>query len=356
MIQTPPQSPSPIRVLVIDDSTMIRKLLTRELARDPEISVVGAAADPYEAREKIAALKPHVLTLDIEMPRMDGITFLRNLMRHYPLPVIVVSSITEPGTRCAIEAMACGAVDVVAKPGSAYSVDSLSDVLISRIKLAARTRVQNVQSLPQSPALSFGRIDTTDKLIAIGASTGGVQALTSVLTQFPPNSPATLVVQHMPPKFTKSFADRLSTLCKVQVREAVDNDRALPGTVLLAPGGSHMVLRRSGAQLLVHITDGPPICHQKPSVDVLFDSVAKYSGVNAMAALLTGMGNDGARGLLAIRNAGGRTAAQNEATCVVFGMPMEAIRLNAAEKILPLDKIPHQLLSWTQSIVPQTSH
>jgi two-component system chemotaxis response regulator CheB len=341
-----------IRVLIVDDSAVVRKILTRELARDPGIEVVGTAVDPYDARDKIAALEPDLLTLDLEMPRMDGITFLRKLMEYHPLPVIVISSLTEAGRQTAVEALDCGAVNVVAKPGSAYTVNTLGEPLIAMVKQAARARVFRTATgdlpWPASPAASkpAALTVTTDKVLALGASTGGVQALTALLTQFPADAPGTLVVQHMPPKFTQSFARRLDAECQVEVKEAEDGDSVYPGRVLIAPGGLHMVLRRSGARYLVQTLDGPPVQHQKPSVDVLFNSVAACGGVNAVAAILTGMGADGADGLLAIRRAGGRTIAQDQTTCVVFGMPMEAIRLGGVEKVLPLPDITRQLLRF----------
>jgi two-component system chemotaxis response regulator CheB len=343
-----------IRVLIVDDSAVVRQILTRELRRDPALEVVGTAPDPYVARDKIIELQPDVLTLDVEMPRMDGITFLWKLMAHHPMPVIVVSSLTATGTQTAIEAMSAGAVDVVAKPGSSYTVDDLAPVLIEKIKAAARVHVAALASRP--PASQSARTSeagsltrTTDLIFALGASTGGVQALTEVLTQFPADAPGTLVVQHMPAKFTASFAARLNTLCRMQVQEAQDGQGVVPGQVLLAPGGSHMLLKRSGARYYVQITDGPEVHHQRPSVEVLFESVAKYAGANAVGAILTGMGADGAKGLLKMRQAGGRTIAQDEASCVVFGMPMEAIKCGGAERIVPLATVAPAMLSLAQS-------
>src|SRR5258705_2289888 len=300
--QPPPPSGRAIRVLVVDDSAVVRQLLTRELAKDPQILVVGAAPDPYVARDKIIELRPDVLTLDVEMPRMDGITFLKKLMQFFPMPVIVVSSLTATGTETAIDAMAAGAVDVVAKPGSAYSVEALSPLLIQKIKLASRARVARSTGQPAAAAVNIAQEDggarslsqTTHKVIAIGASTGGVQALTTVLTAFPADAPGTVIVQHMPPKFTASFATRLDGMCKVRVKEAADGDLVKPGHALIAPGGMHMILRRSGAQYLVQVKDGPEVFHQRPSVEVLFNSVAQAAGANAVGAILTGMGADGA--------------------------------------------------------------
>jgi two-component system chemotaxis response regulator CheB len=281
------------------------------------------------------------------MPRMDGVTFLRRLMEHHPMPVVVVSSLTGPGTQTAVEAMAAGAVDVVGKPGSAYSVEQLSPVLIQKVKAAARARVRKLEprthtatKQPERTAMAA----TTDKVIAIGASTGGVQALTEVLTAMPATAPGIVIVQHMPARFTTSFAQRLDQICNMNVKEAVHGDAVVDGRVLLAPGGFHMVLRRSGARYHVEITDGPEVQHQKPSVEVLFNSVAKYAGANAVGAILTGMGADGAHGLLAMRSGGARTLAQDEATCTVFGMPMEAIKVGAAERVVPLGEVAKNLI------------
>jgi two-component system chemotaxis response regulator CheB len=351
----PPPGGRPIRVLIVDDSAVVRQLLTRELAKDPQIQVVGAAPDPYVARDKIVELRPDVLTLDVEMPRMDGISFLKKLMQFFPIPVIVVSSLTQTGTQTAIDAMAAGAVDVVAKPGSAYSVEALSPLLVQKIKHASRARVQ-IRKAPSGPQPgAVGHDDapralsqTTHKVLAIGASTGGVQALTTVLTAFPADAPGTLIVQHMPPKFTASFAQRLDGLCRVRVKEAVDGDLVAPGQVLIAPGGMHMVLRRSGAQYYAQVKDGPEVFHQKPSVEVLFNSVAQVAGANAVGAILTGMGADGATGLLAMRKAGAPTVAQDEASCVVFGMPMEAIKCGGAEHVLPLDDVARTLITLSR--------
>lgn len=335
--------PGTIRVLIVDDSAVVREVLTRELSRDPRIHVVGTAPDPYVAREKIVELNPDVLTLDVEMPRMDGLTFLRHLMRSKPMPVIVLSSLSQEGTATAIDALAAGAVDVLAKPGTSFSTDSIGPILAAKIKAAAGARVQRLEQAPaqtQAP-----RLVTTNKILAIGASTGGVQALTQVLTAFPPDAPGTLIAQHMPEKFTASFAERLTKLCRVEVREARDGDRLGPGRVLLAPGGKHMLLRRSGAEYYAHVKDGPMVFHQRPSVEVLFNSVAEVAGANAVGAILTGMGSDGSTGLLTMRRAGARTIAQDEKTSVVFGMPAEAIKCGGAEHVLPLGQIASMLLT-----------
>jgi two-component system chemotaxis response regulator CheB len=337
----------PIKVLIVDDSAVVRQLLVRELARDPQIQVVGTAPDPYVARDKIVELRPDVITLDVEMPRMDGITFLRKLMKYHPMPVIVVSSLTPTGTATAIEAMTAGAVEVMCKPGSAISVDHLGPELIQKIKLAGRTKVRATSDV--APA-RLSMTATTEKLFALGASTGGVQALTQLLTAFPANAPGTLVVQHMPPRFTASFAERLNELCAVEVKEASDGDTVSPGRVLLAPGGLHMLLRRSGARYYVEVKDGPEVFHQKPSVEILFTSVARIAGANAVGAILTGMGTDGAKGLLQMRQAGAHTIAQDEASSVVFGMPMEAIKCGAAASVHPLGDIAARMIAAAQRV------
>lgn len=331
-----------IKVLIVDDSAVVRKILSDQLNQHPGIEVVGTAPDPYVARDKIVSLEPDVLTLDIEMPKMDGLTFLKKLMNHRPMPVIVLSSLAPKGSKVALEALASGAVDVVCKPGTSYSVSEACTELVEKIKIASRARVEKIAgNTQQTPGRSerLHMTETTHKVFAIGASTGGVQALMTVLTAFPANAPGTLVVQHMPANFTKSFAERLNDNCAVNVVEARDGDHVIPGRVLLAPGGMHMLLQRSGANYFVCIKDGPMVCHQKPSVEVMFNSVAKYAGANAVGAILTGMGKDGALGLLNMRQNGARTIAQDEASCIVYGMPKEAAEQNAAEKIIPLNRI-----------------
>ncbi|MEW6220757.1 MAG: chemotaxis response regulator protein-glutamate methylesterase [Thermodesulfobacteriota bacterium] len=336
-----------IKVLVIDDSAIVRRVFSEELSREPDIEVVGTAPDPYVARDKIVALKPDVVTLDIEMPRMDGITFLRKLMKYYPLPVIIVSSLTREGGALALEAIEIGAVEVISKPGSAYSVGDMSVQLAEKIRGASRVNVR--QRLAQAAAKGTGRsqllvprtalAQTTNKVVAIGASTGGTEALTTVLTQFPPTMPGIVVVQHMPAHFTSSFAQRLDGLCQIRVKEAEDGDSVVPGTCLIAPGNFHMVMRRSGARYYVNVKSGPMVCHQRPSVDVLFNSVAVYAGANAVGVILTGMGKDGAQGMLKMKEAGARNIAQDEASCVVFGMPREAIEMGAVDRVVPLDQV-----------------
>ncbi|MGV1099894.1 protein-glutamate methylesterase/protein-glutamine glutaminase [Thiovibrio sp. JS02] len=336
-----------IRVLVVDDSAVVRKVFSEELSHEKDIEVVATAPDPYVARDKIVALKPDVVTLDIEMPRMDGITFLRKLMKYFPLPVIIVSSLTPTGGSLALEAMESGAVDVICKPGEAYSVGDMSAQLAEKIRAAAHVnmaqRARNIAAVrPEAPKLSLTK--TTNKIIAIGASTGGTEALKEVLTQFPANTPGIMIVQHMPANFTKSFAERLDSLCQIRVKEAQDGDSVVPGTALLAPGNFHMVMRRSGARYYVNIKSGPLVCYQRPAVDVLFNSVAAYGGANAVGVILTGMGKDGAQGMLKMKEAGAQTIAQDEKSCVVFGMPKEAIEAGGVDKIVTLRDIPGEVM------------
>ena len=337
-----------IRVLVVDDSAIVRKILSQELSRDPEIQIVDTAPDPYIARDKIIALKPDVLTLDIEMPRMDGLTFLRKLMKHYPMPVIIVSSLTPEGSRMAIEALEIGAMEVMCKPGAAYTVGEMSNELARKIKAVSRNKTfKKTERLagpsPEPERLSLAK--TTQKVLAIGASTGGTEALKEILIRFPPNAPGTVVVQHMPEHFTRAFAERLNSICAVEVREGQTGDTVSNGKVLIAPGNKHMLLSRNGAVYTVIVKDGPRVHHQRPSVDVLFESVARYAGANAIGVILTGMGADGAKGLLEMRQAGAHTIAQDEKTCVVFGMPKEAIQLGGAERVAPLQNIPREIAS-----------
>jgi two-component system, chemotaxis family, protein-glutamate methylesterase/glutaminase len=336
-----------VRVLVVDDSAVVREILTRELSRDAEIEIVGAAPDPYVARDKIVLLKPDVVTLDLEMPRMDGIAFLRKLMRYYPLPVIVVSSLTAQGSAMALEALEAGAVDVLCKPGASHTVAQLTEELTRKVKAAAHARVRPIVPRPRPTAEtpSLAMTETTQKVIAIGASTGGTQALQEVLGSLPADTPGILVVQHMPETFTRSLAERLDKTCAVRVREASDGDTLTAGRVLIAPGNRHMVLRRSGASYHVSVKSGPLVNHHRPSVDVLFRSVAQYAGANAIGVIMTGMGADGAEGLRLMREAGARTIAQDEASCVVFGMPREAINRGAAMHVLPLESIGHGIIT-----------
>jgi len=332
-----------IRVLIVDDSAVVRKVMTEELSRFEDIEVIGTAVDPYVARDKIVALKPDVITLDLEMPRMDGLSFLAKLMKHYPLPVVVLSSLTPKNSENALTALDLGAVDVLCKPGAAYTIKGISRNLAQAIRAAAAAKVQTrpvKAEVPTAAAKTSGLLaQTTHKVIAIGASTGGTKAIEAVLQAMPANSPGTVIVQHMPEHFTTSFAQRLDEICQVEVREASDNDRIVPGKALIAPGNRHLVLNRRGGTYFVNIKDGPRVHYQRPSVDVLFHSVAKSAGRNAVGVILTGMGADGAKGMLAMKTSGARTLAQDEASCIVFGMPREAIRLGAADQILPLSKI-----------------
>jgi two-component system chemotaxis response regulator CheB len=337
----------PARVLVVDDSAFVRHVLSAELARHPDLEVVGTAPDPYVAREKIARLAPDVLTLDIEMPRMDGLSFLAKLMRHHPLPVVVVSSLTPAHSDTAVRALALGAIEVIAKPGSAMAVHGVTADLARAVRAAASARVtRRVEPAGAAPELPAAAplLDTTHKVLAIGASTGGTQAIERVLRGLPPDAPGTVIVQHMPEHFTAAFATRLDGVCAMRVREGRDGDVVVPGVALVAPGGRHMVLQRSGARYTVRVKDGPPVHHQRPAVDVLFQSVARHAGANAVGAILTGMGADGARGLLAMREAGAHTIAQDEATCVVYGMPREAARLGAAAEVAALGDVARALL------------
>jgi len=337
-----------IRVLIVDDSAIVRKILTEALAGQPGLEVVGSAPDPYVARDKIVALKPDVLTLDIEMPRMDGLTFLRKLMHFHPLPTVVISSLTQAGCQASLEALGAGAVEVLAKPGGPYSVGELRNTLAEKIRAAAAARVRKpaATEAPATPALVAAEAPADPAaVIAIGASTGGTEAIAYVLERLPKSSPAIVIAQHIPPMFSRAFAERLNKQCAVAVKEAEDGDALRPGLALVAPGDFHMLLRRAASGYSVSVKTGPKVCYQRPSVDVLFSSVAEAAGPAATAALLTGMGADGARGMLAMRQKGARTIAQDEATCVVFGMPREAIALGAAERVAPLSRIPEALMA-----------
>ncbi len=338
-----------IKVLIVDDSAVVRNILSSELSKHKDIEVVGTAVDPYVARDKIVKLRPDVITLDIEMPRMDGLSFLAKLMKHLPMPVVVVSSLTPKNSDTALKALELGAIEVLAKPGGSYSSQDISVQLAHAIRAAASAQVQ---ASPKKTGGSVSResikpieFKTTNQIIAIGASTGGTKAIETVLSGMPGNAPATVIVQHMPEAFTKAFAERLNKTCRMEVREARDNDHAIPGLALIAPGNFHMLLYRSGGNYLVKIKDGPRVHYQRPSVDILFQSVAKHAGRNAVGAILTGMGADGAKGLLTMKKSGAYTIAQDQKTSVVFGMPKEAIELGAAQKIAPLPKISQEILA-----------
>lgn len=339
-----------IRVLVVDDSALVRKILCMGLSKDPGIEVIGQAADPYRARDLMVELRPDVLTLDVEMPKMDGVTFLKRFMPVLPTPTVVISSLTQKGKQITLEALEAGAVDVIAKPTVSVTdgLPVMLEDICHRVKAAANVNVAHFTSRAApagvEPATTLG--ETTDRLIAIGASTGGVQALTHILPAFPADAPGIVIVQHMPPGFTATFAERLNQTCRMRVKEAEAGDRVIAGSVLLAPGGvRHMSITRSGGEYRVVLREGPPVNFSRPAVDVLFQSVAREAGSNAAAAVLTGMGKDGAAGLLAIRQAGGRTIAQDEASSIVYGMPHAAWQIGGAERVLSLDKIPAQLVS-----------
>jgi two-component system, chemotaxis family, protein-glutamate methylesterase/glutaminase len=338
-----------IKVLIVDDSAVVRKIFSEELSKEPDIEVIGTAPDPFVARDKIVLQKPDVVTLDVEMPRMDGLTFLKKLMKYYPLPVIIVSSLTPQGSKTAMEALENGAVEVLTKPGGSYTVGDMCIQLKEKIRVAARAKLDRLRP-PSSPLrppvgmISKSLLETTQKVIAIGASTGGTEALKEVLTSMPLTIPGIVVVQHMPAHFTKAFAERLNNCCQIEVREAKEGDSVLNGQALIAPGNFHMLLRRSGARYFVNIKDGPFVHHQRPAVDVLFNSVAQYAGANAIGVIMTGMGADGAKGMLTMKGAGARTIAQDEASCVVFGMPKEAIKLGAVDRIIPIDLIPQEII------------
>ncbi len=341
-----------IKVVIVDDSAVVRKVLSKELSKFNDIDIVGTAVDPYVARDKIVQLKPDVLTLDLEMPRMDGLTFLAKLMRFYPMPVVVLSSLTPKNSETALKALDLGAVDVLCKPGDAYSTLDVSQSLARAIRTAASARINYNPKKSDEPvkvAQSSAMLSkTTHKVIAIGASTGGTKAIEVVLRGMPATSPGTVIVQHMPENFTTSFAHRLNEMSQMEVREARDNDHVVPGVALIAPGNYHMVLRRNGANYTVKIKDGPRVHYQRPAVDVLFRSVAKTAGSNAVGTLLTGMGMDGAKGLLAMKQLGAYTMAQDEATSVVFGMPREAIKMGAADKVVPLQNVSQAIINALQ--------
>jgi two-component system chemotaxis response regulator CheB len=335
-----------IKVLVVDDSAIVRKILTETLSEEKDIEVVGTAPDPYVARDKIVALTPDVITLDIEMPRMDGLTFLKRLMHHHPIPVIVISSIAQPSCQAALDALRWGAVEVMAKPGGPYSVGELRLTLANKIRAAASARVRRTgaaplppRSLPKLAAAPGANSHYANLVIAIGASTGGTEAIQQVLMQLPGDCPGIVITQHIPPVFSLAFANRLNEICPMEVKEAADGDQVLPGRALIAPGNFHMVLRKAAGAYRVAVKDGPMVCYQRPSADVMFASVAEAAQAAAIGVLLTGMGSDGAQGLLRMKRAGASTIAQDEATCVVFGMPREAIRLGAVDRTLPLQTI-----------------
>ena len=352
------------RVVVVDDSALVRSLLTEIVNRQPDMECIGAASDPYAAREMIRNLNPDVITLDVEMPRMDGIDFLSKLMRLRPMPVVMVSTLTERGAEVTLKALELGAVDFVAKPkiGVSDGLKQLAEEITDKIRTASKARVSKPHvpaaasgapagaTAPARPAVpaSIGRL-STEKLIFIGASTGGTEATKEVLMNLPPDSPAVVITQHMPPGFTRSYANRLDGLCKIRVKEAVDGERILPGHAYIAPGGFHLSVERSGANYVARVSDGEPVNRHKPSVEVLFESAARVVGQNALGIMLTGMGADGAKAMRTMREAGSYNVCQDEATCVVFGMPREAIAHGAANEVLPLGKIAGHVIERLRS-------
>ena len=340
-----------IKVLICDDSAMVRKILQTELSKDKDIEVIAAVPDPYVARDKIVAEKPDVLLLDVEMPRMDGVTFLQRLMKHYPIRVIIVSSLAEAGSEVAMRAVEYGALEVMCKPGSMYSVGDMSEQLIYKIKAVAAVPEYKLNMVAKSAAASAAKaqptqalIKTTNKIIAMGASTGGTEALREVLTAMPPNIPPIVIVQHMPQYFTKTFAERLDSLCTIKVKEASDKEILAPGKALIAPGNMHLYVVRSGAVYYAKLADGPFVYHQRPAVENLFLSVAEFAGKNAVGVIMTGMGKDGAAGMLEMKKQGAHTIAQDEKSCVVFGMPKEAIDMGAVNQVVPLRDIPGAII------------
>ncbi|UYB50544.1 chemotaxis response regulator protein-glutamate methylesterase [Xanthomonas sp. AM6] len=346
----------PCRVLIVDDSAVVRQMLTEILSRAPGIEVVGSAADPILAREKIKRLNPDVITLDVEMPRMDGLAFLENLMRLRPTPVVMISSLTERGADTTLQALALGAVDFISKPklDVARGLEEYAEEIVGKVKAAAKAKVRALDrpaaprpggSVPAPSAASTLKFRTTDRLIAIGASAGGTEALRVVLEGMPADAPAVVMTQHLPAGFSTAFADRLNRHSAMAVREASEGEAILPGHAYLPPGGKHLQVVRDGARWRCKIDDGPPVNRHKPAVDVLFQSVARNAGANAIGAVLTGMGDDGARGLLEMLQAGASTLVQDEATSVVWGMPGTAFRLGAAQEVLPLDRIAERLIA-----------
>ena len=350
----------PVQVMIVDDSAVVRQVLSGLLSASPGIEVLHAVADPVLAIERLKLQWPDVIVLDVEMPRMDGITFLKMIMQQRPTPVVICSTLTEKGAQTTMEALAAGAVAVVTKPrlGLKQFLHDSGNDLVSTVKAAARARVRAASGRAPAPvaklnadavlppAAGQAMVHTTDRVVALGTSTGGTQALEEVLTALPRVSPGLVIVQHMPEKFTAAFAARLDTLCEIDVKEAQNMDRVLPGRALIAPGGKHLLLRRNGAQYVVEVRDGPPVNRHRPSVDVLFRSVARSAGRNALGVIMTGMGDDGAAGLLELRNAGGSTLAQDEASCVVYGMPKEAVRRGGVERSVPLGAIAREILQY----------
>ena len=353
----------PIRVLIVDDSASVRQVLSSILSEDPGITVMGTAGDAFAAARRLQAEIPDVMILDIEMPGMDGLTFLRTIMAQRPIPVIICSTLTEAGSKALFDALEAGAVDVLPKPriDTRKSLMETGERLRHAVRAAAQARLRpreprvlvekklTADAILPPPVLGRSR-PATDRIVCIGISTGGTETLREVLQQLPVTCPGIAVVQHMPENFTAAFAKRLNGICAVEVKEAQDGDDLSAGRVLIAPGNHHMLLQRSGNQYRVAIKDGPPVSRHRPSVDVLFRSAAQYAGANALGLIMTGMGDDGARGLLEMRKAGARTLAQDEESCVVFGMPKEAIELGAAARIVPLARVPQEIVAWTNLV------
>jgi two-component system, chemotaxis family, protein-glutamate methylesterase/glutaminase len=341
------------KVLVVDDSALVRKVLGEEISKYADFKVVGSAIDPYDAREKIFQLQPDIITLDLEMPRMDGLSFLSKLMKFHPMPVVVVSSQALEGSKAAMDALQLGAVEIVPKPGSQFSVPDVGRTLIHALRAASAVTMDKLNQrgadIPATPNSTALLLKTTHKVLAIGASTGGTQAIEAVMREMPADAPGTVIVQHMPQTFTGAFAERLNKICSMQVREAQDMDDITPGVALLAPGDRHMILSKNGARYQVRVKEGPRVHFQRPSVDVLFQSVAKSSGQNAIGVILTGMGSDGAKGMLAMHETGAHTIAQDEKSCIIFGMPKEAIVLGGVDQILPLSQIARAILNRISS-------
>lgn len=358
-----------IRVIVVDDSALVRSMLSEIINRQPDMECIGAASDPFVAREMIRNLNPDVITLDVEMPRMDGIDFLSKLMRLRPMPVVMVSTLTERGADVTLKALELGAIDFVAKPkiGVADGLRQLADDITDKVRIASKARISRLH-VPATPAANtqpaaltaikptggspMGRL-STEKIVFIGASTGGTEATKEVLTTLPADFPAVVITQHMPPGFTKNYAARLDGLCKISVKEAQDGERILPGHAYIAPGGLHLSVERSGANYIARVQDGEPVNRHKPSVEVLFKSAARVVGPNAIGIMLTGMGADGARAMREMRDAGAYCVAQDEASCVVFGMPREAIAAGAVNEVLPLMKIGNHIIDHLRSTVGQ---
>jgi two-component system chemotaxis response regulator CheB len=355
-----------IKVIIVDDSAVVRQVNRETLEREADIEVIGAVADPLYAFERMKVTWPDVIVTDIEMPRMDGITFLKKIMAEHPTPTVVCSSLAEAGAATTMEALAAGALAIITKPkmGVKQFLQESGDDIVSAVRAAARANMRRVRPSANLPVTTMqpkltadamlaaqagstrAMAETTDKIVAIGTSTGGTQALEAVLTKLPGVTTGIVIVQHMPEKFTAMFAERLNSLCAIEVREAKDGDRVMPGRALIAPGGRHMMLKRSGAQYYVAVADGPVVNRHKPSVDVLFRSVAQVAGRNALGVIMTGMGDDGARGMKEMHDVGAQTIAEDESTCVVFGMPKVAIDMGGVDKIVPLDRIPQEIIAY----------